>query len=317
MTVTSNTRKLKFRIAIAILVVGILPILIHYIYPADVSAVSLTDTDLPYRESPLLEQYALCFTGFVVKPVYMLLSLVIAFFLWRSTATDLIALRWGLLFFFGGEAACAVNYWIFQHESPLSEYLHNYGMVLAFAFVGFAFFEGLDARIVRFSVPDRKCAFLGLCRACYKQDPDFPCFLKRMFLFLIPLMFVLSFMPLCESVYLVSYNTHIFGTPYRYFHATVDRLYEIRFCPLLAMLCFATSFFTLLSKRVDAVLRAKLWFSAGLGAWGFSVFRFLLFGAYRENLVWFNAWEEITELFLMLAIGLVLWLYRKPLLQSR
>ena len=75
----------------------------------------------PARPSPLHEQVALVFTGFGLKPLYMALSFVLVLILWRSRAGDLVALRWGMACFFAGEAACAVNYLVFNETSHLSD----------------------------------------------------------------------------------------------------------------------------------------------------------------------------------------------------
>ena len=53
---------------------------------------------------------------FVVKPVYTLLALLIVVLLWKQSASDLAALRWGMLFFFLGENACAANYLLFRGD---------------------------------------------------------------------------------------------------------------------------------------------------------------------------------------------------------
>ena len=35
---------------------------------------------------------------------------------------------------------------------------------------------------------------------------------------------------------------------------------------------------------------------------------------YATNLVWFNAWEEVTELAFVVAVGALLWVFRHALL---
>ena len=60
--------------------------------------------DLPYRDAPIFEQWVAVFTGFFVKPLYMLLSLLVVAALWRERSADLAALRWAMIFkyVFGG-----------------------------------------------------------------------------------------------------------------------------------------------------------------------------------------------------------------------
>lgn len=69
-------------------------------------------------------------------------------------------------------------------------------------------------------------------------------------------------------------------------------------------------------KRENAVGISKIFFAAGLGPLGFGFLRLILLHAYRENLVWFNFWEELTELIFVVGIGLTLWLFRSNLLRN-
>ncbi len=269
---------------------------------------------LPLRDSPLLEQWVLFLTGFVVKPAYMLLSFVFIVLLWRKQDPDLAALRWCLEAFLLGEAACAANYLVFNHQSHLSEYLHSFGMVLTFAFGTYALLESIDTRVVKFSDPEARCALLNLCKRCYKQN-EVSCALKRLFMFLIPSFFVLSFMPFCVAPKAVSYNTNILLTYYNFTHPVIYQIFEIRYCPLIALLFFAMSFFVLTFKKHDPVSSAKVFFAAGMGGFGFCFLRLILFGLFADS--WFNSWEEITELILVLGVGIVLWEFRGSLLLGK
>lgn len=112
-----------------------------------------TLSPLPTRVSPMYEKLLAVFTGFGVKYTYMSLALVVAFVLRKSQARDLCALRWSMILFFLGEAACSVNYMVYQEKSYLTEYLHGYGMILAFSWVAYALMEGLDSRLIKLSAP--------------------------------------------------------------------------------------------------------------------------------------------------------------------
>ena len=70
-------------------------------------------------------------------------------------------------------------------------------------------------------------------------------------------------------------------------------------------------------KKDEPVGWSKVLFAAGMGPLGFGFLRFVLFTAYRENLVWFAFWEEITELLYIFGVGVVLWIFRKALLQKQ
>ncbi len=62
-----------------------------------------------------------------------------------------------------------------------------------------------------------------------------------------------------------------------------------------------------------AVVVSKVLFAGGVGAFGFGLFRLLLLDAYETNLVWFNTWEELTELIAVAGIAWILWVFRRRL----
>jgi rhodanese-related sulfurtransferase len=268
--------------------------------------------ELPFREAPIWEQYTAVATGFFVKPLYMLLSLVAALVLWWSRGPDLVALRWAMLWFFLGEAFCAANYLVYAEGSLLFEFLHSYGMVLCFGLTIFALLEGIDLRLVRYSDPHARCAALSLCQRCIKHAAV-PCGLQRTFLWLIPAVMVLCGMPYCAALLPVSYNTRILGTFYNYSHAVASQMYEIRVLPAVSWGLLAVAWVVLVRKGQDAVWWSKICFSAGSGALGFALFRMILLQTYRDNLLWFATWEEVTELLFILGVGLVLWSFRHGL----
>ncbi len=145
---------------------------------------------------------------------------------------------------------------------------------------------------------------------CIKHA-DVPCGFQRLFLFLIPAVMLVALMPLCAAIVPVAYNTRIWGTVYTYSHPVVYQVFEQRYLPVVAIVLLAISWVTLRFKRTDAVAWAKVFFAAGVAAIGFGFLRLVLFHCYRDNLVWFGAWEEITELLFILAVALVLWLFRE------
>jgi hypothetical protein len=299
-------------IAAAIALGGVAPVLLYWL------AIGPLPTVTPERfvPIPMIEQLASFISGFVIKTIYMSIALVIVAVLWRRKAPDLVALKWGFLFFYLGEAFCALNYILFGERSVLFENLHSYGMVLSFAFVTWAIFEGMGRRLIRFSDPARKCAAVELCGPCAKHVPEAPCGLKRLFLWLTPSAGVLTAVPLSATPKAVSYNTTILGTEYNHAHLVVHQLYEIRFLPLVALALFSAAFVVLLMKKENAVAPAKLLFSAGMGALGFSLFRLFLFAPFQEHLAWFIVWEEVTEFLFALGALLALWFFRKGLFSS-
>jgi len=270
------------------------------------------DGALPYRASPPFEQWLSVLSGFAIKPVYMLLSLMLAAWLWRRRDADLSALKWAMVAFFIGELACYLNYIIARDTSRLMEYFHSYGMIVSLGFGSYALFQALDHRVFGFSDAAENCALVGLCRPCGKRA-EAPCGLIRLFLWLTFFAFLLCFIPLTAEPRPVAYDTTIFGTPYTHEHPLVYQLNEIRLCPLAALALTAAAWAALRFRRGRSLVWPKILLAGGLGFLGFSLMRLALLSFYRENLVWFAFWEEATELMGILGAGLVLWLFRKGL----
>jgi len=267
----------------------------------------------PFKTSTWYEQLAIVTSGFGFKAVYTLLSLIVAIVLWRNRAPDMVALRWAMVFFFLGENACATNYFVFRETAYLLEYLHSVGMLLCFGFTTYAIVEGMDRRIFMVSDPDRKCASLSLCGGCVKHA-DMPCGLKRTFYLIIVALIVLSLAPLCSPWHDVSYNTSVYGTVYHLGHARVHQVFELRYCPVAAIILLSASLLVLLVKRHDPMPASKLLFAAGVGPLGFGYLRMILVAVYADNKVWFNFWEEATELLFIAGVCVVLWIFRSTLL---
>jgi hypothetical protein len=243
------------------------------------------------------------------------LSAVLIIPLLKRNSSALVSLKWALVCFLVGEAFCALNCMVFQHESHLSEFLHGYGMVLCFAFASYAMIEGIDQRLLNYTDPKRKCIALGLCKNCIKYT-DAPCGFQRMLYFLIASAIILGFMPFGGELRATSYNSMIHGVFYNYSHPVIYQIFETRYCPIYAIVMFVAVFLVLLAQKGDADRIFKLTVAAGLGSLGFAFFRFVLVQAFYENLVWFDFWEELTELLFVLDVGLVLWVFRHDLFRN-
>jgi hypothetical protein len=170
----------------------------------------------------------------------------------------------------------------------------------------------MDARMIHLSDSSQKCAALVMCRACIKHGEN-PCRLKQMFYFVIPAFAILAAIPFCSTVKAVSYNTHIWGAFYNFSHPVLYQIYEIRFCPVFAIIFYLISFLVLRLKKSDAVEWAKIFFAAASGALGFGLLRLIFFSLHSENQVWFDFWEETTELIFVAGVGFILWAFRKSL----
>ena len=270
---------------------------------------------LPFHDATALEQFLAVASGFGFKITYSLLSLVLVIVLWRSKASDLAALRWAMIFFFIGENCCALNYAFFGETSHLFELLHNYGMLLCFAFTTYAIIEGVDNRLIHVSDPEDSCGALRLCGRCIKHA-DVPCGLRRVFHLVIVAMMALTGMGLTADFHEVSYNVEIYGTVYNYSNPLAYQLYELVYCPLAALVMFAVSLVMLLLAGSGGLKPAKMAFAGGCGAMGFGMLRMILAGAYSERMVYFVFWEEATELLFIVGVCWVLWIFRRRLLAS-
>jgi len=268
--------------------------------------------EFPFRQSPMFEQVLAVAAFFGIKLIYTILSLLLVIVLWTSRDPDLAALRWGMIFFFLGEAACAINYLALKETSYLLEYLHSLGMLYCFGFTAYAVLEGIDRRILMLSDSKQRCASLSLCDACVKYA-DVPCGLKRTFYMIIPLCMVLALMLPSADWQDNSYNTIIFGELYNYAHFRVYQQFENWYCAAAAILMFAVSLLILAFKKEDAVAAAKIAFAAGIGPLGFGTLRMVLGAAYDQNRVWFLFWEETTELLFILGVCFALWTFRRRL----
>jgi hypothetical protein len=93
-------------------------------------------------------------------------------------------------------------------------------------------------------------------------------------------------------------------------HPGIHQIYEIRLLPVLAAALLGAAFLVLLVAERHPARVAKVLVAAGVGAMGFSFFRWGLVAAYFDNQVWFGTWEEITELLSVAFVAGVLYVFR-------
>ena len=297
---------------VGVLVVGILPLFLYW--PS--FAQPLPPGSLLVREIGVFEQWVVVITAFGVKPTYMVLSLIWIIWLWRRHARDLVALRWGLVFFLAGETACALNYVAFGGNSPVTDYLHSYGMAVGFSFITYAILEGMDFRLIKYSSAKDRCAALSLCRSCIKYA-EVPCGLRRFFSFLIPALVLIALMLPCAAIKPVAHRINILNSAQDFPAPLWAQVFEGRFCSWVAVGLLLISWGVLSFKRSEPVAAAKIFFAAAMGPLGFGLMRLFLRTAYREDLAWANIWEELTELLFVAGVGLVLWLFRGALFKEQ
>lgn len=277
-----------------ILLAGLIPVTI---YLMEGNSLTRDTASLPLRELTLHEQAAQTLAGLVVKPIYMVLCLAVIVILVGQTRSALVALLWGQIAFLAGEIFCAINFYIYRHESLLSEYLHSFGMAVAFGFTIFALLEWLEL----------------LTNAGRK--PILSKEIKAFTLFALPVLASLTFVPLLAPLQTEAYSTSIFNIPYSYTRFDVYEIYERRILPLFALAVFIAAFLSLLNRQIGMSFRAKALLCAGLGALGFSFFRIALNAIFVNSLVWFEFWEEATELMFVGAVAFTLWRF-KPFLKK-
>lgn len=297
---------------VLIILAGLIPVIVYWMETGAPQAPNLAS--LPERSLPLFGQMVQALAGLVIKPLYMMLSLALIIALIGQRDSDIAALRWGLIAFLVGEVFCAVNFYIYKHESILSEYIHSYGMAVAFGFVSFAMLECLDARILRLTSSKAACEALRVCGQCTRHKAE-GCKARSVAQFVIPLLAALIFIPYLSPLQPDAYAVSIFGFPYSYTRLGVYEIYERRVLPLLALALFALAWLPLLKKGEPPIpFLTKVLTSAGLGALSFSFFRVALNAIFVDSLVWFEFWEEATELMFVAAVGFVLLQFRHSLL---
>ncbi|MCC6298649.1 MAG: hypothetical protein IT314_05085 [Anaerolineales bacterium] len=271
--------------AALILLAGLIPVTIYLMEGGSLTA---EVASLPTRSLPLREQAAQALAGLVVKPTYMMLSLGIIVALLGHPRTPVRALQYGQIAFLAGEVFCAVNFYIYRHESILSEYLHSYGMAMGFGFTFYALLEGWEGK----RPAGNKLRFITLPLAA------------------------LAFLPLLSPLQTDAYAANIFNFPYSYLRLEVYQLNERRVLPLLALIAFGIAFFSIRQRHESFSFSSKFFLCAGAGALGFSFFRVALNILFAETLVWFEFWEETAELIFVGAIARMLWRNRREWIED-
>jgi hypothetical protein len=249
--------------------------------------------------------------GFVVKPGYTLLALALALLLIRKRDADLVLIRWSLLSFFVGEAACYANIIFANGTSDGFEIAHGLGMVGQNVLLPWGLFLFFDRRALRFSADDQVCSLQRLCGRCWKRD-DVSCALQRIFLFLLFGIGAFALLPLSAPLRPTTVILPIYGHDWTHQMSLLIAFLQFRVYVGLALLLFVATFVLLLAGRAGT-RRAQLPFFLGLGFLVFPLLRFFLEEAYRDMPVWAEWWEEATEFLAVFGTGLFLFVFRRPL----
>jgi len=257
------------------------------------------------------QQWAIVLSAFLVKPLYMILSLILIVVLRRGQEQGLVLLRRALSCFLVGEIFCAANYLFFSGRSAALEIGHQAGMIGMSILLPWGLLTLMDVRVLHVTEPTHPCALAPLCRRCWKREPV-TCGAPRLFVWSLPMLAVLALIPLAAPLQLVRVILPVFGTPVVYETDTTIQLLEYRLYPVLAAIFFLGAWVSLLGGA-SRIRRAQPLFFSGFGFMSFALLRFFLFRAFQPYLSWSDTWEELTELFTVIAIGLVLWIFRGAL----
>lgn len=259
----------------------------------------------------LFEQVLVVISGLVLKPTYMVLSLILILLLWRASSRGLSLVRQSMVLFLFGEGMCALNYVFTSGASDPLDLMHGLGMLGMGILLPWGAAVLLDERVLRYEAADATCAFQRFCGHCWKREPV-ACGLHRLFQFAAPAMALVSVMPLTAGLAPVRPTVQVFDSQVVYAVTLPVQLMHFRLYPLVAVAAFLLSFLLLFGGRRTFGWAQRAFF-VGLGFASFSLFKFFLFRTFRGAPWWADFWEEATELLATLAVLVGLFVFRRQL----
>jgi hypothetical protein len=269
---------------------------------------------IPQVTFSMIEQAAGAVAEYGFSILARLLTLALIIVLWRSRAEDLTALRRGLIsslivetMKLAGGADLG-----FQAQGLVIAYVYGAGEAIFFGLVAYGLMKGIDSRIVNFTYKDKKCAMLGLCRQCYKYAQA-SCNVRLLLLFAVTATGMIASMPLMADLTSVYYKGAMFGETEVFGMAPVQQIIATRVFPLVGLVFILSSLVTLLVRREEGIGVSEKLFATGLGPIGFSLLSFITFWSFQKHLLWAEFWEEFSELLFVVAVGVVLFIFRKTL----
>lgn len=270
-----------------------------------------TFSNLPVTQMEISQtaQLMTVISGFVIKPVYMILSFILILIIWKNKTRPVSLIRWSLISFFVGEAFCALNYLLTGSQSGILEILHGAGMVGFSIFLPWGAFVLIDEYVLHFSVESAPCAMAKLCGSCWKYS-SVPCKLKQLFWFAAPTLAIISLMPFFMPLKPFHYIINIYATPGHFYFSSSILWIELRLYPFLAALLMLSSLF-FLSGDGKSLKKSQLPFFVGTGFMSFSLLRFVLIYGFYGSPHWFSFWEELTELMIIAGLCLFFYIFRK------
>jgi hypothetical protein len=121
---------------------------------------------------------------------------------------------------------------------------------------------------------------------------------------------VVSLLPLTSTVKGYFVKGTVFGSEVIFGHSLIQQIIETRVFPVAAIIFFVITWLILQTKKEKGLEAAKMFFSAGLGLFGFSCMRFIIFRGFEQNPIWADIWEEVTEFLFISAVFYVVFLIR-------
>jgi rhodanese-related sulfurtransferase len=264
----------------------------------------------PYIEGSYLDQLAAPAAGFVTKPIYMIICVMVILFLRGGQGRALRLLRWSMILFLVGETICAADY-VAGGGSDILELMHGLGMVGFGALLPWGIFTWLDERVLRFSDPGARCSFQRFCGRCWKRE-EVSCGLQRLFLFAAPALAIIALIPLSTPVVPINVTLPVFGDDVAYVKTLVEQLVEFRLFPALALLQLLYTALRLLGGK-ESMERAQRPFFLALGLLSYALLRYFLFSSFQQMLVWSDLWEELTELITIIGVYVFLRVFSRQL----
>jgi len=283
-------------------------------YPLQAESGTAMDKQLlppPVVKISVLSQLAVTVAAFVVKPAYVIMSMLIFLILWPKKSSDLVLMRHAMLVFFIGENACTLNYLVASNKSVWLEFWHGLGMVGMFFLLFWGLVRFFDERVLHYNAPDKTCVLQRFCRHCWKKEPVV-CGLHRLALWLLPALALVALMPLTMPLRPFKIIMPVFLSDVVWLKDFWNLFIEFRLYPILGALGFMISLLYLRRGR-SGLVKAQLPFFLALGFTSYSFFRFGLLLTFNENQGWADWWEESTEFIMIAMILLFLAVFKNQL----
>jgi hypothetical protein len=170
----------------------------------------------------------------------------------------------------------------------------------------------VDERVLRYGDPQQTCAIQRFCGSCWKRQPV-PCGLHQIFLVALVAFAILSLIPFSSALRPIYDPIQVFDSKVELGFAVVNVFVELWIYATIGAISFLTALVIQLQGTPESSRKAEMPFFLGVGFASFAIFRFLLIGAFREDLIWSDFWEETIETISMGGIAFILYFFRAQL----